>query len=97
MVPGEWKKLMDFQWELSSGIINVLFSNANRISALNSSIFTYCVQSVSCGTGKINQASLLTLCPQFPQMFSDLFYKRELRWQKVQSYIHPIFTFYFHW
>lgn len=61
---------MDFHWELSCGIINVLFLNSNRTSenALNSSIFTYCIRSVS--------GSLHILHPQFPQMLSDLFCKR---------------------
>lgn len=69
---------MDFHWELSCGIINVLFLNSNRTSenALMSSIFTYCVQSVSGITEKIIQCSLHILYPQFPQILSDLFYKQ---------------------
>lgn len=66
---------MDFHWELSCGIINVLFLNSNRTSenALKPSIFTYYVQSVSGITEKINQCSLHIL---YLQMLSDLFYKR---------------------
>lgn len=69
---------MDFHWELSCGIINVLFLNSNGTSkiAFNSSIFTYRAQSVSGTTEKINQCSLYVRYPQFPPMFADLFYKR---------------------
>lgn len=80
-MPWDKKKLIDFHWELSCGIINVLFLNSNRTSgnALKSSIFTYCVQSVSGITENIIQCSLhtlYTLYPQFPQMLSDLFCER---------------------
>lgn len=83
---------MDFHWELSCGIINVLFLNSNRTSenVLKSSIFTYYVQNVSAITGKINQCSLHIPYPQFPQMLSDLFYKRTLKF--LPSYIHPPFS-----
>lgn len=75
---GSEKKLMDFHWELSCGIINVLFLNSSRTSknVLKSSIFTYYVQSVSGRTEKTSQCVLHILYPQFPQMLFDLFYKR---------------------
>lgn len=71
---------MDFHWELSCGVIKVLFLNSNRTSenALKSSIFTYCVRSVSGINEKINQCSLHILYPRFCQMLSDLFYRRTL-------------------
>lgn len=74
-------------WELSCGIINVLFLNSNRTSenALNSSIFTYCIWSVS--------GSLHILHPQFPQMLSDLFCKRT--YTKVFAILYPHLFLYF--
>lgn len=94
-MPWEWEKIMDFHWELSCGIINVLFLNSNRTSenALNSSVFTYCVQSVSGRIEKISQCSLHILCPQFPQMLSDLFCKRT--YTKVFAILHPPSFLYF--
>lgn len=88
-VPWEWKKLLDFHWELSCGIINVLFLNSNitRKNALNSSILAYCVQSVSGRTEKINQCSLCILHLQFPPMPSALFYERTS--VKVFVILHP--------